>query len=216
MSVLTSAPTADRQQALSRPAPATGVRDPAETPDEILMRQTGDGDVAAFSALVERYGARMYRIAFRLLCDAQEAEDAVQDCFTRLWQTAPLWEPRGGGLLTWLQRVTTNGCLDRLRRFRLVADGDMPDLADEAPGPEQEIAARRIEDLTARALAMLPPRHRAALVLCYLEGTSNLLAADMLGLNLKAMESLLFRARRSLREQLEKMGVAAEDLDMRT
>jgi RNA polymerase sigma-70 factor (ECF subfamily) len=186
----------------------------AADPDDQLIELAGRGDVDAFGKLVDRHSGRLYRIAFRLLCDAQEAEDAVQDCFTRLWQNAPLWEQRGGGLLTWLQRVTVNLCLDRLRRFRVIADGEVPEIEDDAPGPERQLAIRRLERLIEEALGALPHRHRAALVLCYLEGLSNLLAAEMLGLNLKAMESLLFRARRSLREQLERMDVAAEDLEL--
>ncbi len=187
---------------------------PAADSDDLLIELAGRGDVDAFGKLVDRYSGRLYRVAFRLLCDAQEAEDAVQDCFTRLWQNAPLWEQRGGGLLTWLQRVTVNLCLDRLRRFRVVVDGEVPEIEDDAPGPERQLAIRRLELLIEEALGALPHRHRAALVLCYLEGLSNLLAAEMLGLNLKAMESLLFRARRSLREQLERMDVAVEDLEL--
>lgn len=187
---------------------------PAADPDDLLIELAGRGDVDAFGKLVDRYSGRLYLVAFRLLCDAQEAEDAVQDCFTRLWQNAPLWERRGGGLLTWLQRVTVNLCLDRLRRFRVVADSEVPEIEDDAPGPERQLAIRRLAQLIEEALGALPHRHRAALVLCYLEGLSNLLAAEMLGLNLKAMESLLFRARRSLREQLERMDVVAEDLEL--
>lgn len=178
------------------------------------MRRAADGDVPAFSELVERYSGRLYRVAYRLLCDAQEAEDAVQDCFTRLWQNAPRWEGRGAGLLTWLQRVTINLCLDRLRRFRIVPDGEMPDVEDTAPGPERQLAISRLETVMEQALSSLPHRHRAVLVLCYLEGMSNLLAAEMLGLNIKALESLLFRARRSLREELESLGVAPQDLEL--
>ncbi|WP_326914820.1 RNA polymerase sigma factor [Sphingopyxis chilensis] len=186
----------------------------AVAPDDALMARIGGGDVDAFAELVEQYSGRLYRVAYRLLYDAQEAEDAVQDCFTRLWQNAPQWQPRGGGLLTWLQRVTVNLCLDRLRRFRIVPDSDMPDVEDPSPSPERQLAIRGLEHVIETALGALPHRHRAALVLCYLEGLSNLLAAEMLGLHLKAMESLLFRARRSLREELEKMGVAAEDLEL--
>ncbi|WP_235890258.1 RNA polymerase sigma factor [Sandaracinobacter neustonicus] len=182
--------------------------------DDALMRRAGIGDVCAFGRLVDRHSPRMYRVAYRLLTDAQEAEDAVQECFTRLWQNAPRWESRGGGLLTWLQQVTINLCLDRLRRFRVVPDGPLPEIADESPGPERQLAMQRLEEVIDQALCALPHRHRAALVLCYLEGVSNLLAGEMLGLNLKAMESLLFRARRSLREELERMGIAPEDLKL--
>jgi len=190
--------------------------EPVGDPDDLLMELAGRGDVVAFGKLVERYSEWLYRVAIRLLCDAGEAEDAVQDCFTRLWQNAPLWEIRGGGLLTWLRRVTVNICLDRLRRFRVVSDGEIPEIEDESPSPERRLAMSALDQLIERALGALPPRHRAALVLCYLEGMPNLVAAETLGLNLKAMESLLFRARRSLREQLEQMGVAVEDLELLT
>ena len=90
----------------------------------------------------------------------------------------------------------------------------MPEIADKSPDPDRQLAIRGLEHVIEQALSALPHRHRAALVLCYLEGLSNLLAAEMLGLHLKAMESLLFRARRSLREELERMGVAADDLEL--
>lgn len=185
----------------------------AAHPDDTLMALIARGDVAAFGELVDRYSPRLYRVAYRLLHDAQDAEDAVQDCFARLWQNAPRWNPRGGGLPTWLHRVTVNLCLDQLRRFRIVVD-DVPELEDDAPGPERQLAIRRLEYVIEQALGGLPHRHRVALVLCYLEGIPNLLAAQMLGLHIKAMESLLVRARRSLRERLEQMGVAAEDLEL--
>ncbi len=194
---------------------------PAADPDidhddfDALMARVGRGDVDAFGTLVDRFGTRLYRLAWRLLGDAQEAEDAVQDCFARLWQGAPGWQARGGGLVTWLHRVTVNLCLDRLRRFRTVADEDaVAAIADGSPGPDRRLAMHRLQNAIEAALHALPHRHRAALVLCYLEGFSNALAAEMLSLNIKAMESLLFRARRSLREQLEHMGVAVEDLEL--
>ncbi|WP_212541891.1 sigma-70 family RNA polymerase sigma factor [Sphingopyxis indica] len=182
---------------------------------DALMARVARGDADAFGALVDRYSARLYRLAWRLLGDAQEAEDAVQDCFARLWQGAPGWQARGGGLATWLHRVTVNRCLDRLRRYRTVADEEaVAAVEDISPGPERRLAMHRLQNAIEAALHALPHRHRAALVLCYLEGFSNALAAEMLGLNLKAMESLLFRARRSLRERLEQMGVAVEDLEL--
>lgn len=193
---------------------AAALRAPVEG-DAAVMARIARGDADAFAALVEAHSGRLYRLAYRMLCDAQEAEDAVQDSFTRLWQGAAKWTPRGGGLAAWLYRVTLNGCLDRLRRYRVVADDDAVLAAeDERPGPERQLAVRRLQNAIEYALHALPHRHRAALVLCYLEGFSNASAAEMLSLNLKAMESLLFRARRGLREELENRGVAAEDMEL--
>jgi RNA polymerase sigma-70 factor (ECF subfamily) len=76
------------------------------------------------------------------------------------------------------------------------------------------LAIDRLGRAVDEALGALPGRHRAAIVLCYFEGLSNMVAAQVLELNLKAMESLLFRARRRLREMLEASGVEIEDLEL--
>jgi RNA polymerase sigma-70 factor (ECF subfamily) len=205
---LATAPSgvADLPPAFAPPRPATD--------DEALMALVATGDVAAFTRLVERYSPRLYRVACRMLGNAQEAEDVVQDGFIRLWQGAPQWSARGGGLGAWLHRVVVNRCLDRLRQFRVVADDELPEVADTAPGPERSLAIRRLGLAVDDALGSLPGRHRAAIVLCYFEGLSNIVAAQVLELNLKAMESLLFRARRNLRELLEQRGVQGEDLEL--
>jgi len=182
--------------------------------DEHLMTLVAQGDVAAFSLLVERHSSRLYRVAYRMLNDAQEAEDVAQDTFARLWQSAPKWSARGGGLGAWLHRVAVNRCLDRLRRFRVVTTDVLPEIADDAPSPERSLAIDRLGLAVDDALSALPGRHRAAIVLCYFEGLSNIVAAQVLELNLKAMESLLFRARRGLRELLEARGVRIEDLEL--
>lgn len=184
------------------------------TGDEELMALAAQGDVAAFTALVERHSPRLYRVAYRMLGNSHEAEDTVQDAFIRLWQSAPKWSARGGGLAAWLHRVAVNRCLDRLRQFRIVTTDVMPEIADGAPSPERSLAIDRLGQAVGDALGALPGRHRAAIVLCYFEGLSNTMAAEVLELNLKAMESLLFRARRNLRELLEARGVEIEDLEL--
>lgn len=199
-------------ETLAPPPSRVASADPVS--DEHLMSLVAQGDVAAFTLLVERHSPRLYRVAYRMLNDAQEAEDVTQDAFSRLWQSAPKWTVRGGGLGAWLHRVAVNRCLDRLRRFRVVTTDVLPEIADDAPSPERALAIDRLGLAMDDALAALPGRHRAAIVLCYFEGLSNIVAAQVLELNLKAMESLLFRARRSLRELLEARGVRIEDLEL--
>jgi RNA polymerase sigma-70 factor (ECF subfamily) len=167
--------------------------------DTALVALVGTGSVAAFAVLVERHSAALYRVGVRMLGDGHEAEDVVQDAFARLWQYAARWKPTGAGLVGWLHRVTINLCFDRKRRFRVITTADLPDIEDEAPRADRLIEADQARDEVADALDALPARYRAALVLCYFEGLSNAAAADVLNLNIKAMESLLFRARRQLR-----------------
>ena len=75
----------------------------------------------------------VHAIAWRMLGDAVEAEDVVQETFVKLWVNAKGWTPAGGGLGGWLRRISTNACLDRLRRPRFVSDEGLPERADEAP-----------------------------------------------------------------------------------
>lgn len=180
--------------------------------DTALMAAVATGSVDAFGVLVDRHSAGLYRVAMRMLGDGHEAEDVVQDCFARLWQNAPRWQPTGAGLVGWLHRVAMNLCFDRKRRFRVVTTPELPDMADEAPLADALIEADEAQHAVRAALDDLPERYRAALVLCYYEGFTNALAAQALDLNIKAMESLLFRARRQMRELLTARDVAPRDL----
>ncbi|WP_226018535.1 RNA polymerase sigma factor [Novosphingobium sp. FKTRR1] len=180
--------------------------------DTALMAAVAHGGVDAFAVLVERHTASLYRVAMRMLNDTHEAEDVVQDCFVRMWQHAPRWKPSGAGLVGWLHRVAMNLCFDRKRRFRVITTPDLPDSADDAPLADSVMEADQAHRAVRAALDDLPERYRAALVLCYYEGFTNALAADVMGLNIKAMESLLFRARRQLRDRLEAHDVALRDV----
>lgn len=171
--------------------------------DTALMRHVATGSTPAFAILVERHSHALYRVAWRLLGDGHEAEDAVQDCFARLWQHAPRWQPSGAGLAGWLHRVVVNLCFDRRRRRRLVLAENLPERIDDAPLADRLLEADEASNAVARALGQLPERYRAALVLCYYEGLTNAVAAEALELNIKAMESLLFRARQKMRSLLE-------------
>jgi RNA polymerase sigma-70 factor, ECF subfamily len=192
-------------ESIPRPSPQCSQLELVGTDDQdaALMVAVGQGSAPAFALLVERHTPQLYRLAARMLGDRFEAEDVVQECFTRLWQNAPRWQPSGAGLVGWLHRVTMNLCLDRKRRFRVIITPDVPDCQDPAPLADVLIQADQARCAVADALAALPARHRAALVLCYYEGHSNASAAQVLELNIKALESLLFRARRLMRERLE-------------
>ena len=168
---------------------------PGPCPDTTLMRRVAGGDADAFRELVERHTPMVFGLAWRMLADRAEAEDVVQESFTRIWVQAPNWSPSGGGLGGWLRRVATNLCLDRLRRARRSAGDDaLPAIADEAPLADARFDAGRREAAVAAAIAALPANQRAAIVLTYHEGLSNADAALALGLRLKALESLPFEA----------------------
>ena len=184
-----------------------------EPSDEQLLAATGRGEGAEFRALVDRYAPAVHRVAYRMLGDVTESEDVTQEAFLRLWKQAGGWQSSGAGLPAWLRRVTTNLCLDRLRR-RGRFDGTMPEqVADRQP-----IASTLIDQVTMsafahRALMALPAGQRAAVILTYYEELTNGEAAEVIGLKVKAFESLLLRGRRALREHLERSGLTAADLE---
>ncbi|HEX7873813.1 MAG TPA: RNA polymerase sigma factor [Sphingobium sp.] len=181
--------------------------------DSSLMAEAARGEAHAFSELVERHSSALYRVAQRMLSDRHEAEDVVQECFARLWQNAPRWQPCGAGLVGWLHRVTMNLCFDRKRRPAMLVTPLVPDRADDAPLADHLLHIDETQHAITAALAALPEHYRAALVLCYYEGFTNALAADVLDLNIKAMESLLFRARRQLRDLLQARDIGCRDLE---
>ena len=174
--------------------------------DHELMIRVAAGDAAAFRVLVERHSAMVHSLAWRMLGPA-DAEDVVQESFTRLWVNAKGWAPSGGGLGGWLRRVATNLCLDRLRRPRMVGDALLAGQADEAPPAHEGFDAARREAAVAAAVRILPDRQRAAIVLTYYEGLANAEAAAILGLGVKAVESLLVRARRGLVRIVARQGL---------
>lgn len=185
------------------------VAEPSPFPDDELIRRYARGDAAAARTLVERHAPRLLALARRMLGDAAEAEDVAQEAMLRLWRGAASWRPGEAGAGTWLYRVASNLCLDRLRRRR--PGGELPEhAADDRPSALATLVkADRVAALDA-ALAELPERQRLAIVLRHIEERGNPEIAEILGVSVEAVESLLARGRRTLaallaprREELE-------------
>jgi RNA polymerase sigma factor (sigma-70 family) len=175
--------------------------------DDALMARLAARDSDAFRTAISLYGDKAHRIAWRMLGDAAEAEDVAQEAMLKLWQQAGNWSAGGQGIGPWLARVTTNLCIDRMRRVRPLTGVELPERTDEAPLPDAQFDEQRLVALTQAALQSLPDRQRAAIVLTYWQECSNQEAAQALEMNIKAFESLLLRARKALREALEARGL---------
>jgi len=178
-----------------------------EMDERALMARVGAGDAAAFERIVERHLPMLHALAWRLLGDAGEAEDVVQESLVKLWVNSRGWQPSGGGLGAWLRRIATNACLDRLRRPRVLSGESLPERADESPAADVLIDRERRRAAVQAAILALPDRQRAAIVLTYHEGISNAEAASILGIGVKALESLLVRARQGLSQRLAQQGL---------
>lgn len=175
-----------------------------EANDDALLASSGDGDQNAFRALVARHLARVLSLARRMTGNVAEAEDVAQEAFLRAWQKAPDWRVGEARFSTWLYRVVVNLCLDRRRRKPMAPLEAAGDPLDPAPSAELRLVEDQRKRIVADALAALPDRQRAALVLSYYEGVSNIEAAEALGVSVSALESLLVRARKALRAELER------------
>ncbi len=167
-----------------------------ENGDDQLVDRARDGDADAFAALVRRHSGPVYRVALRMLGGPDDAEDVTQDVFLQVWRG--LDQFRGdSSLSTWLYRVTTNRCLNRLQRTRRVEP--LPDVvASSAPGPERIVEARSQLEELGHVILALSPQQRAVLVLREFEGCSYDQIAEILQVGLPAVKSRLHRARLSV------------------
>jgi len=171
-------------------------------PDEELLGRVAAGDPAAVRALTARKLPRVLALAGRMLGEAAEAEDVAQEAMIRAWRQSGRWRPGGARFDTWLHRVTLNLCYDRLRRRREVSMDTPPDRADEGPAPDRGLQARDVGLRVAAAMKDLPDRQREALSLCHYQELTNIEAAEVMGISVEALESLLSRGRRALRTAL--------------
>ena len=178
------------------------MRIPSEDPDAELVGRVGQGDEAAFRVLITRKLARTHALAARLLNDRAMADDVAQDAFLRVWRHARDWQAGAGRFDTWLHRVVLNLCTDRLRRHRVAFVAEPPEQVDQAPTADEQIGREQAAARVRTAVSQLPPRQREAIVLQTYQELSNIETATAMGISVEALESLLARARRSLRSML--------------
>jgi RNA polymerase sigma-70 factor (ECF subfamily) len=180
-----------------------GQTGPADAPDEDgpLLAASAAGDQSAFARLLERHYRPVYRVAWRMMNGQAETEDVAQEAFLKLWQNpSQVREPKA--LRGWLMRVASNLALDRLRR----KPNEDLDAVENLPDPGQ-VTGAELEQKSARArvdaaIAHLPERQKLALTLVYFEGLGNMEAAQAMDATVEAVESLLGRAKRSLKQEL--------------
>ncbi|MFY9211215.1 MAG: RNA polymerase sigma factor [Aestuariivita sp.] len=170
------------------------------TPDEVLLARYADGEARAASELAERHGGRILSLAWRMLNDRAEAEDVAQEAMLRLWRIAPEWETGQAQVSTWLYRVASNLCTDRLRKRRhgqVGLDG-IAEPADSAPSAADRMQQAAREAALTEALAQLPERQRQAVILRHIEGLTNPEIAGVMDIGIEAVESLTARGKRAL------------------
>lgn len=154
--------------------------------------------------VVRQHSGRVYRLAYRLSGNQQDAEDLTQETFVRVFRSLANYTP--GTFEGWLHRITTNLFLDLVRRRQRIRFDGLPDDAERLPGgdrsPEQVYSDTHFDSDVQAALDSLPPDFRAAVVLCDIEGLTYEEIAATLGIKLGTVRSRIHRGRLQLREAL--------------
>jgi len=167
-----------------------------------LVARTLAGDRAAFGVLIERYAGQARRVARAVLGDPDEADDAAQDGFLSALVKLTQYDARRP-FGPWLMRIVANAATDRRRRRQVRrAEPLDPGLVGGGPRPDADAVRSELGEHLRAALAELPPRRRAAVVLFDVEGYSHAEIAEMLGIPEGTVRSEVFHARRRLRALL--------------
>ena len=168
--------------------------------DESLIYQIQEGSHEAFATLVDRHSNRFYRMAYRLVSSKDDAEDIVQEAFLKLWDSPNLWNPgKGAKFTTWFYRVVINLCYDHRKKKKLINLPEDMEFLDENPGPDVLYDVHQTQALLERFIHELPERQQLAVNLCFYEGLSNNEAAQIIGVKVKALQSLVMRAKTTLK-----------------
>ena len=175
-----------------------------EKDDHELLSLIQDGSRQAFSVLVGRHLDRFYRLAYRYVQNKETAEDIVQDAFLKLWEDPGKWQPeRNTKFTTWFYRIVVNQCLDWQKKKRPVELDEEISLADNRDSLDSAMIRMQEQKILEKEIAALPERQRTALNLCFDEGLSNQEAAEVMGVGLKALQSLIMRAKTTLRDRMK-------------
>jgi RNA polymerase sigma-70 factor (ECF subfamily) len=185
-----------------------------ELSDDELLTMAQGKDEAAFAELMSRNSSTSYKLALSILKDRQDAEDEVQNSYWNAWRYLGQFQ-RGAKFSTWMSRIVINHCLMRLRKARRAsflylddgtADGEVRamELPDQKATPEAELGKREMSAILNREIRRLPPLLRDVLVMRDLKELPMDDVAERLGISMVAAKSRLLRARRELRQRIER------------
>jgi RNA polymerase sigma-70 factor (ECF subfamily) len=184
-----------------------------ELTDRAFVARVRTGDADAFRALVERHGRSLFRLAFRMTGNEQDAEDVVQETFLRAYRQIARFDERSS-FGTWLYRIASNCSLDTIRARKRRSEQASPpagagdeeivaSLACGRPGPEREALSTEVRGRVAAAMSELSENERTAFVLRHFEGMSIEELSRVLECHPGAAKHSVFRAVQKLRRALE-------------
>jgi RNA polymerase sigma factor (sigma-70 family) len=201
-------PAASARPAPAGEVPSGAVCDPEGVSEPVVRPEAPAPEVAwvapTWEQVVRDHSARVYRLAYRLSGNAQDAEDLTQETFVRVFRSLADFSP--GTFEGWLHRITTNLFLDMVRRRQRIRFDALPEDTERLPGtspsPEQVYADTHLDPQIQAALDALSPEFRVAVVLCDIEGLTYEEIAATLGIKLGTVRSRIHRGRVQLRQAL--------------
>lgn len=173
--------------------------------DAELIQRVANGNENAFEQLVKKYQHAVFNIIYRSIGNYEDVEDVAQEIFIKVWRKAKSFKGKSK-FSTWLYRIVVNHCLNYRRKHkqRLVSLDEMME-KEEIPHSlvvEVDHEQRRNAQIVREALNELPERQRIALILSRYEGRTYKEIAEMMKVSVSSVESLIFRAKTSLKEKL--------------
>ncbi len=175
-----------------------------------IMSEVAKGDLSAFRQIVERYQNPLLNYIHRYTGDRVSSEDIAQEVFLRVFKTAKEYRPISS-FKAWIFKIATNLCLNELRDNKIhrntidifeLNEAGFVALAEKRPSPVKELENQELSSILKKALKSLPENQRVALLLHKYSGFPYLEISQMMNCSISAVESLIHRARQSLRKQL--------------
>lgn len=180
--------------------------------EQALVERAQSGNDDAFNKLVTLHGSLVYNLCLRTLGNPQEAEDAGQETFLRAWKALPRFRGQSR-FSTWLYRIATNLCYNRLphlqRELSALDPDEALDLPDERPGVEARLVSAETVAQVDWAVGQLSESYRLLITLRHMQGLSYAEIAEVTGMPLGSVKTGIFRARARLREKLANQSTAA-------
>jgi len=184
-------------------------------PDEDLVEGTLAGDEDAFSQLYERYRRPVYATAYRIIQSAEDAQDATQEIFIKLFRSLSAWDRNKSKFSTWLYRLAANHAIDRWRVRRRLAEEQMSGIPGESPereyaigeairSPFREVESREQVEEIRRCVDLLPELQKKVFVLRYFQELKLEEIAEMESCSLGTVKTSLFRASHTIRKALRR------------
>lgn len=180
--------------------------------DEYLLQSIAKKDSFAFEQLVNKYKDKIINITYRYTNNYFDSDDLAQEVFLNVWKYAPGFRYKSK-FSTWLYRITINVCLNYKKKKEIHNKyfSDNYENPDDVSGKSQKnyeadahklLGDKAVSESIKKAMEELPPRQKAALILCIFEGNSYKEISDIMGLSLSAVESIIYRAKQGLKDIL--------------